>query len=72
MFQKTAKTATNAGEKTPENVPKNHQNARAGNALATKLALKAPRAFNLSEFPLRVAFARYALSASAGRRATAR
>ena len=29
MFQKTTKTTTNAGEKTPANVPKNHQNARA-------------------------------------------
>ena len=38
-------------------------------ALATKLALEVPRTSNLSEFPLRVAFARYALSASAGRRA---
>ncbi|WP_250310149.1 hypothetical protein [Gardnerella sp. Marseille-Q2328] len=27
MFQKTAKTATNAGEKTPANVPQNHQNS---------------------------------------------
>ncbi|RFD79926.1 hypothetical protein AXE77_06225 [Gardnerella vaginalis] len=35
----------------------------------TSLALKAPRAFNLSKLTLRVAFARYALSASAGRRA---
>ena len=26
MFQKTAKTATFSGEKTPANVPKNHQN----------------------------------------------
>ena len=34
-----------------------------------KLALKAHCAFNLSEFPLRVAFARYALCAKAGRRA---
>ena len=30
---------------------------------------KSPRTSNLSEFPLRIAFARYALSASAGRRA---
>ena len=29
MLQKTTKTTTNAGEKTPANVPKNHQNARA-------------------------------------------
>ena len=59
MFQKTAKIATNAGV-FPANVPKNGQNARADcDALATKLALKAPRASNLSEFPLRVAFARY-------------
>ena len=58
MFHKTTKTTTNAGN-FPGNVPENGQNARAGNALATKLALKAPRAFNLSEFPLRVAFARY-------------
>ena len=35
----------------------------------TSLALKAPRAFNLSKLTLRVAFARYALSASADRRA---
>ncbi len=68
MFQKTAKT-TNAGEILPANVPQIGQNARADNALATKLALEVPRTSNLSEFPLRVAFARYALSASAGRRA---
>ena len=68
MFQKTAKTTTNTGDY-PTNVPKNGQNARADNALATKLALEVPRTSNLSEFPLRVAFARYALSASAGRRA---
>ena len=37
--------------------------------LATKLALEVHWTSNLSEFPLRVAFARYALSASAGRRA---
>ena len=35
----------------------------------TKLALEVHWTSNLSEFPLRVAFARYALSASAGRRA---
>ena len=70
MFQKTTKTTTNAGEKTPANVPKNVQNARADcDALATKLALEVPRTSNLSEFPLRIAFARYALSAKAGRRA---
>ncbi|WP_421778159.1 hypothetical protein [Gardnerella sp. KA00747] len=69
MFQKTAKTTTNAGEILPANVPQIGQNARADNALATKLALEVPRTSNLSEFPLRVAFARYALSASAGRRA---
>ncbi len=68
MFHKLAKTTTNAGDY-PANVPKNGQNARADNALATKLALEVPRTSNLSEFPLRVAFARYALSASAGRRA---
>ncbi|RFT35698.1 hypothetical protein CG402_00015 [Bifidobacteriaceae bacterium NR020] len=34
-----------------------------------KLALKAHCAFNLSEFPLRIAFARYALCAKAGRHA---
>ena len=56
MFQKTAKAATNAGN-SPENVPKNSQSAHAGNALATKLALEVPRTSNLSEFPLRVAFA---------------
>ncbi|PMC43237.1 hypothetical protein CJ216_03985 [Gardnerella greenwoodii] len=38
-------------------------------ALATELALKAHRAFNLSKLTLRVAFARYTLSAKAGRRA---
>ena len=70
MFQKTTKTTTNAGEKTPANVSKNVQNARADcDALATKLALEVPRTSNLSEFPLRIAFARYALSAKAGRRA---
>ena len=70
MFHNYANSATNAGEKTPANVTKNHQNARADcDALATKLALEVPRTSNLSEFPLRVAFARYALSASAGRRA---
>ncbi|WP_250309588.1 hypothetical protein [Gardnerella sp. Marseille-Q2328] len=31
--------------------------------------MEVPRTSNLSEFPLRVAFARYALSAKAGRRA---
>ncbi|WP_254597203.1 hypothetical protein [Gardnerella swidsinskii] len=45
------------------------RHARAGNALATKLALEVHWTSNLSEFPLRVTFARYALSASAGRRA---
>ena len=45
--------------------------ARAGNALATELALKAHRAFNLSKLTLRVASARYAQSAKAGRRANA-
>ena len=35
----------------------------------TKLALEVHRTSNLSEFPLRVAFARYALCAQAGRRA---
>ncbi len=44
-------------------------NARAGNVLATKLALEVHWTSNLSEFPLRVAFARYALSAKADRRA---
>ncbi|RFD80398.1 hypothetical protein AXE77_02670 [Gardnerella vaginalis] len=45
-------------ENPPANVPKNGQNARADcDALATKLALEAPRASNASEFPLRVAFA---------------
>ena len=60
MFHKTTKIATNAGN-FPGNVPKKcERNARADcDALATKLALKAPRASNLSEFPLRVAFARY-------------
>ncbi|RFT39703.1 hypothetical protein CG398_03860 [Bifidobacteriaceae bacterium NR003] len=37
--------------------------------LAAELALKAHCAFNLSKLTLRVAFARYALSAPAGRRA---
>ncbi|EIK85668.1 hypothetical protein CGSMWGv00703Dmash_02555 [Gardnerella greenwoodii 00703Dmash] len=37
----------------------------------TKLALEVHWTSNLSEFPLRVAFARYALSAKAGRRANA-
>ena len=54
---------------TPHPSTQNRDNARAGNALATKLALEAHCASNLSEFPLRVAFARYALSAKAGRRA---
>ena len=40
-------------------------------ALATKLALEVHCTSNLSEFPLRVAFARYAQSAKAGRRANA-
>nr|PMC51236.1 hypothetical protein CJ211_04235 [Gardnerella vaginalis]PMC53704.1 hypothetical protein CJ210_01615 [Gardnerella vaginalis] len=35
----------------------------------TKLALEVHWTSNLSEFPLRVAFARYALSAKAGRSA---
>ena len=48
MFQKTAKTTTNAGDY-PANVPKNGQNARADNALATKLALEVPRTSNLSK-----------------------
>ena len=70
MFHKTTKTATFSGEKTPANVPKKHRNARADcDALATKLALEVHWTSNLSEFPLRVAFARYALSAPAGRRA---
>ncbi|WP_421777823.1 hypothetical protein [Gardnerella sp. KA00747] len=43
--------------------------ARIATRSLTKLALKVPRTSNLSEFPLRIAFARYALSASAGRRA---
>ncbi|WP_250309597.1 hypothetical protein [Gardnerella sp. Marseille-Q2328] len=43
--------------------------ARIATRSLTKLALEVPRTSNLSEFPLRVAFARYALSASAGRRA---
>ena len=69
MFQKSAKVATKPG-KSPANVPKNSQKARADcDALATKLALEVPRTSNLSEFPLRIAFARYALSAKAGRRA---
>ncbi len=42
--------------------------ARAGNALATKLALEVHWTSNFSEFPLRVTFARYALSAKACRR----
>ena len=48
-----------------------HNNAKtlARYALATKLALEVHWTSNLSEFPLRVAFARYALSAKAGRRA---
>ena len=41
----------------------------ARNALATELALTAHRAFNLSKLTLRITFARYALSAKAGRRA---
>ncbi len=58
MFHKSAKIATKPG-KTPANVPKNGQNARTDcDALATKLALEVPRTSNLSEFPLRVAFAR--------------
>ena len=57
MFQKTTKTTTNAGEKTPANVPKNHQNAR---ALCARYETRvgSPRTSNLSELPLRVAFAR--------------
>ena len=39
-------------------------NARAGNALATKLALEVHWTSNLSEFPLRVAFARAVLRSS--------
>ncbi|WP_421777849.1 hypothetical protein [Gardnerella sp. KA00747] len=59
MFHNYANPATFAGEKTPANVPKIDQNARADcDALATKLALEVPRTSNLSEFPLRVAFAR--------------
>ncbi|RIY30567.1 hypothetical protein CJI48_01895 [Bifidobacteriaceae bacterium GH005] len=46
--------------------------ARAGNALTTKLALEVHWTSNLSEFPLRVAFARYALNAQASRRAKRR
>ena len=69
MFHNYANSATNAGV-FPANVPKNSQKARADcDALATKLALEVPRTSNLSEFPLRIAFARYALSAKAGRRA---
>ena len=69
MFHNYANSATNTGDY-PANVPQIGQNARADcDALATKLALEVPRTSNLSEFPLRVAFARYALSASAGRRA---
>ena len=69
MFHNYANSTTNTGDY-PANVPKNGQNARADcDALATKLALEVPRTSNLSEFPLRVAFARYALSAKAGRRA---
>ncbi|PMC42509.1 hypothetical protein CJ216_05810 [Gardnerella greenwoodii] len=40
------------------------KNARAVNALATELALKAHRAFNLSKLTLRVAFAREMLCES--------
>ena len=49
-----------------------HNNAKtlARYALATELALKAHRAFNLSKLTLRVAFAR-AMRAKAGRRAHA-
>ncbi len=72
MFQKTAKTATNAGEKTPANVPKNGQNARADcDALATELALKAPRAFNFEQAHAPSCFRALNRSAQAGRRANA-
>ena len=60
MFHKMAETTTNAGE-----IKQRSHYKRS----LTKLALKAHCAFNLSEFPLRVAFARYAPSAQARRRA---
>ena len=63
MFHKFTKVATNVGD-SPANVPQIHQNARANNALATKLALEVPRTSNLSEFPLRFAFARAMLRSS--------
>ena len=55
---------------TPHPSPQNRDNARAGNALATKLALEAHCASNLSEFPLRVAFARVMLRSSRSSRNT--
>ena len=69
MFHNYANSATNTGDY-PANVPQIGQNARADcDALATKLALEVPRTSNLSEFPLRVAFAHYVLSVKAGRSA---
>ncbi|MDZ7550103.1 hypothetical protein CJI58_005905, partial [Bifidobacteriaceae bacterium NR047] len=57
-------------ENPPANVPQIGQRSHYKCSL-TKLALEVHWTSNLSEFPLRPAFARYALSAKAGRRANA-
>ena len=56
-------------EKSPANVPQNGQRSHYKCSL-TKLALEVHWTSNLSEFPLRVTFARHNLSAKAGRRAS--
>ena len=71
MFQKTAKTATNAGN-SPANVPKKCQKARADcDALAYETRVGSPPDFHLKRVPAPSCFRALNRSAQAGRRANA-
>ncbi|MFU0663228.1 hypothetical protein [Gardnerella vaginalis] len=49
MFHPSAKTTTNAGEKTPENVPKNHQNSYKCRGFSSKCSIPASKQLQTPE-----------------------
>ena len=53
MFQKPAKTTTNAGEKTPANVPKKGQNSNKRRKISRKCSKNQPKQQHLPEKNLR-------------------
>jgi len=56
MFQKTTKTATNAGEKSPANVPKNGQNSNKRREFSGKCSIKRPKQQQMPEKKLQQMF----------------